>query len=162
MLHLTGDNNLIIRPTTTSMPKIKTPKIKTTDKTIPVCFIVLPKDGQVTFLSSPKVSLILLLFGAAAVVLSFFCFFCCLTAFASTLVSTFSCDSSFSSEFDLDRWISEHCSHVSGPEKWKDGRKWVFDVCPFNSDHNNRSAVITQQANGAISFTCHHNGCKDK
>ena len=81
---------------------------------------------------------------------------------APAVASTFSCDSSFSSEFDLDRWISEHCSHVSGPEKWKDGRKWVFDVCPFNSDHNNRSAVITQQANGAISFTCHHNGCKDK
>jgi hypothetical protein len=42
---------------------------------------------------------------------------------------------------------------------WKDGRKWVFDVCPFNPDHSNKSAVITEQSNGAIGFKCHHNGC---
>jgi hypothetical protein len=66
------------------------------------------------------------------------------------------------SDFDLDEWISVHCSNVSGPQTWKDGRKWVFDVCPFNPDHTDKSAVITQQSNGAIGFTCHHNGCKDK
>ncbi len=66
-----------------------------------------------------------------------------------------------SSDFSLDQWIADHCTDISGPQPWKDGRKWVFDVCPFNSDHTNRSAVITEQANGAIGFTCHHNGCKD-
>lgn len=64
------------------------------------------------------------------------------------------------SEFDLDSWIAEHCTNISAPQPWKDGRKWVFDVCPFNPDHTDRSAVITQQGNGAIGFTCHHNGCK--
>ena len=67
---------------------------------------------------------------------------------------------SYHEKFDLESWISKHCVNVSGPMPWKDGRKWVFDVCPFNSDHTNRSAVITQLSNGAISFTCHHNGCK--
>ena len=64
------------------------------------------------------------------------------------------------SDFDLDTWINTHCTDISGPENWKDGRKWVFDVCPFNSSHTNRSAVITQQGNGAISFKCHHNSCQ--
>jgi hypothetical protein len=61
--------------------------------------------------------------------------------------------------FYIDAWIAEHCPEAEGPIDWKDGRKWVFPVCPFNEAHDNRSAVITQQANGAIGFTCHHNGC---
>ncbi|MDD5698895.1 MAG: AAA family ATPase, partial [Victivallaceae bacterium] len=61
--------------------------------------------------------------------------------------------------FYLDAWIAEHCPEAEGPTDWKDGRKWVFPVCPFNEAHDNRSAVILQQANGAIAFKCHHNGC---
>ena len=63
------------------------------------------------------------------------------------------------SDFNIDNWIAEHCTNISGPMNWKDGRKWVFDVCPFNADHSNKSAVITEQSNGAIGFKCHHNGC---
>ena len=63
------------------------------------------------------------------------------------------------SSFYLDAWIAEHCPEAEGPFDWKNGRKWIFPVCPFNEAHNNRSAVITEQANGAIAFTCHHNGC---
>jgi hypothetical protein len=61
--------------------------------------------------------------------------------------------------FYIDAWIAEHCPEAEGPTNWKDGRKWVFPICPFNEAHDNRSAVIVQQANGAIGFTCHHNGC---
>lgn len=64
--------------------------------------------------------------------------------------------------FDIDDWIARHCPEAEGPEPWQDGRKWIFPVCPFNPDHKNRSAIITEQANGAIGFTCHHNGCKGK
>lgn len=64
------------------------------------------------------------------------------------------------SNFDLDTWINTHCHNISAPRTWKGGRKWVFEVCPFNPDHTDKSAVITQQANGAIGFTCHHNGCQ--
>ena len=76
---------------------------------------------------------------------------------ASVPVATY--ENSCSSDFDLDTWISQHCTNISAPQSWKDGRKWVFDVCPFNPEHTNRSAVITQQSNGAIGFKCHHNGC---
>jgi len=61
--------------------------------------------------------------------------------------------------FDLDNWISKYCPDAEGPQSWKDGRKWIFPVCPFNPEHNNRSAVITQQHNGAIGFRCLHDGC---
>lgn len=63
------------------------------------------------------------------------------------------------SSFDLDAWIAEYCPEAEGPTLWKDGRKWIFPVCPFNEAHDNRSAVIIEQANGAIAFKCHHNGC---
>lgn len=63
--------------------------------------------------------------------------------------------------FDLDNWIRDYCPELAGKEeKWKDGRKWVFDVCPFNPSHTNRSAFVAQLPNGAISFKCHHNGCR--
>ena len=65
-------------------------------------------------------------------------------------------------QFEIDSWISKYCPEAEGPEPWQDGRKWIFPICPFNPDHRNRSAIITEQANGAIGFTCHHNGCKGK
>ena len=64
--------------------------------------------------------------------------------------------------FELERWIALHCPDAEGPEVWQDGRKWILPVCPFNPEHANRSAVITEQASGAVGFKCHHNGCKDK
>lgn len=64
--------------------------------------------------------------------------------------------------FEISAWIGRYCPEAEGPEPWQDGRKWIFPVCPFNPDHRNRSAIITEQANGAIGFTCHHNGCKGK
>ncbi len=64
-----------------------------------------------------------------------------------------------SSKFDIDAWIANHCPDLGAPQPWQGGRKWVFPVCPFNEAHTNRSAVLIQQASGAIAFRCHHNGC---
>lgn len=63
------------------------------------------------------------------------------------------------SDFDLDAWIARFCPELGAPQVWKDGRKWVFPICPFNDAHRNRSAVLIQQSNGAIAFRCHHNSC---
>lgn len=76
--------SLIIKLTSESSPNTKSPKIKTTESTIPVCFIVLANDGQDTFLSSEKVSLIRLFLGGRLVLV-------CLDGFASffaTLLSS--------------------------------------------------------------------------
>ena len=64
-----------------------------------------------------------------------------------------------SASFDLDEWIARYCPGIGEAKAYKDGRKWVFPVCPFNSDHSNRSAVLIEQPNGAVAFTCHHNSC---
>lgn len=61
--------------------------------------------------------------------------------------------------FVIDQWIAKYCPELGAPREWKGGRKWVFPVCPFNDAHRNSSAVLIQQPNGAIAFTCHHNGC---
>ncbi len=39
------------------------------------------------------------------------------------------------------------------------GWKWVLDVCPFNAEHANGSAVVVLRANGALGFRCLHDSC---
>ena len=64
--------------------------------------------------------------------------------------------------FDLDQWIAERGLGVRGPEPWQGGRRWVFDVCPWNPQHTNGSAFIIQQSSGAIGAGCHHNDCSGR
>lgn len=69
--------------------------------------------------------------------------------------------------FDVAAWIREYDFKMTGPDRWRDRNgdecdRWVFDVCPFNPEHTNRSAFILQFPNGAISAGCHHNGCAGK
>ena len=61
--------------------------------------------------------------------------------------------------FDLDAWIAAHCPDLGPAQPYKDGRKWIFPVCPFHSEHTNRSAALFQNAAGAIGFRCLHNSC---
>lgn len=62
--------------------------------------------------------------------------------------------------FDVDAWIAQHLPDAIGPSEWRGGRKWVLPVCPFNSDHTNRSAFVIEQQSGALVFGCQHNGCQ--
>ena len=64
--------------------------------------------------------------------------------------------------FDLDQWIRDRGLDVSGPTDWKNGRRWIFRACPWNSNHDNGSAYILQFPNGAIAAGCLHNGCRGK
>lgn len=64
--------------------------------------------------------------------------------------------------FDLDRWIVDHGLCLAVEKPWDGGRLNVLEVCPFNTDHADRSAVITQSGDGAIGFKCHHNSCEGK
>ncbi len=60
--------------------------------------------------------------------------------------------------FDLPAWLEQHGVRHRGKEPWPGGGAgahcWVLDVCPFDPTHNRGEAVITQQPNGAIGFTC--------
>jgi hypothetical protein len=66
------------------------------------------------------------------------------------------------SAFDLDGWIAARCPELGASRPWKDGRRWLFPVCPFNPDHTDKSAVLIEHGSGAVSFRCHHNGCAGK
>lgn len=65
------------------------------------------------------------------------------------------------SSFDINLFVATHFPDAK-PQSYQGGTKWVLDVCPFNPDHNNRSAVITQAADGRLGFRCHHNSCTGK
>lgn len=65
------------------------------------------------------------------------------------------------SMFDLEKWIIEHDLDVTGPIQWKDGSKWIFNVCPWNPEHTNRSAFILRFPSGAVAAGCLHNSCRD-
>ena len=66
-------------------------------------------------------------------------------------------------DFDLEAWIAEHNLNVRGPMAWgKGGERWLFDVCPWNPAHTNKSAFIVRFASGAIAAGCHHNGCQGR
>jgi len=79
-------------------------------------------------------------------------------------VKTFSGNSSFK----IEEWIENHRSEfnkfgLSSAKEWNgSGKVWYFNVCPWNSEHTNRSAYIVKQASGAVGAGCHHNGCNDK
>jgi replicative DNA helicase len=67
-----------------------------------------------------------------------------------------------SSGFDLDQWITDRGLDITGSSEWKGGRRWIFPICPWNSNHDNRSAYIVQFSNGAVAAGCLHNGCRGK
>lgn len=65
-------------------------------------------------------------------------------------------------EIDLRDWIREY--GVGLPrytEKSKPGFRWfaVFDVCPFDASHTDRSAFIGQLNSGALVAACKHTSC---
>jgi AAA domain len=64
--------------------------------------------------------------------------------------------------FDIDSWIANRGLDIANKGNWNGGRKWIPAICPWNSNHDNRSAYIIKQASGAIVAGCHHNGCNDK
>lgn len=64
---------------------------------------------------------------------------------------------------DLEEWIRAHNLDVGTPKDWNGaqgrGRRWIFNVCPWNPAHTDKSAYLIQFTNGAISAGCKHNGC---
>ncbi|MDP2601894.1 MAG: hypothetical protein Q8S00_04795 [Deltaproteobacteria bacterium] len=64
--------------------------------------------------------------------------------------------------FDIDSFIAKSGLEISVASAWNGGRKWILKNCPWNSDHQNRSAFVLQFPNGAVDAGCHHNGCAGK
>lgn len=63
---------------------------------------------------------------------------------------------------DLDEWLREYgASLPSYHAKSRPGCRsfYVFDVCPWDSSHRDRSAFMGQFTHGPIFAGCQHNGC---
>lgn len=65
--------------------------------------------------------------------------------------------------FTLDKWLSQWGTalptyHAKPKESfWRSF--YVFDVCPWDPSHTNRSAFMGQMISGPIIARCHHDGC---
>ena len=72
-------------------------------------------------------------------------------------------ENNYSTEkFDLDAFIAKHNIQITKIENVAGGKKYVLDHCCFNESHRGKDAVIFQKDNGALSYVCLHNSCKDK
>ena len=72
-------------------------------------------------------------------------------------------ENNYSTEkFDLDAFIAKYNIEITKIENVAGGKKYVLDHCYFNESHRGKDAVIFQKDNGALSYVCLHNSCKDK
>ena len=72
-------------------------------------------------------------------------------------------ENNYSTEkFDLDAFIAKHNIDVTKIEQVAGGKKYILKHCCFNEAHSGKDAVIFQKDNGALSYVCLHNSCKDK
>lgn len=65
------------------------------------------------------------------------------------------------SSFNIDDFLSRHNIEIYKDGIYNGERKIVLKECPFDSSHGKDSAIFISN-NGAIKFTCFHNGCSDK
>lgn len=61
--------------------------------------------------------------------------------------------------FNIDEWIAKYAPDAGQPQSYKGGRKWIFNICPFNPEQDNKSATLTETPEGAIGFRCLHDHC---
>ena len=60
---------------------------------------------------------------------------------------------------NIEEWLREKGLDVSKVKEEVDRTVYVLETCPWNSNHTDESASITQFNNGAISAKCHHDSC---
>lgn len=64
--------------------------------------------------------------------------------------------------FNVDAFIRRHNLAVGPARDWHGATRWVFDVCPWNAEHTNRSAYLLKLPSGAVAAGCHHSSCRGK
>lgn len=72
-----------------------------------------------------------------------------------------STDGRFGAPLDLASFIAEHQLDVY-ESAYQGGTRWSFRVCPWNTEHTDRSAFLIQYATGAIAAGCQHTSCQGK
>jgi hypothetical protein len=63
--------------------------------------------------------------------------------------------------FDVEDFMARHGIETLYKGTWgAQIEKWLLAACPFNSEHNDKSAAIFRWSDGRLGFRCHHNSCK--
>lgn len=64
-------------------------------------------------------------------------------------------------EFDIESWMQKFgIGYTAKP--FRDGVKYVLDVCPFNDAHRSPDSSVFKYNNGKIGFRCFHNSCQGR
>lgn len=64
-------------------------------------------------------------------------------------------------QFDIETWMRKYgLAYTAKP--FREGIKYVLDVCPFNHEHKAPDASIFRYNTGAIGFKCFHNSCQGR
>lgn len=77
----------------------------------------------------------------------------------SKKVSTVHNKSVVKGSINIEEWLREKGLDVSKVKEEVDRTVYVLEKCPWNSNHTDKSASITQFNTGAISAKCHHDSC---
>lgn len=64
--------------------------------------------------------------------------------------------------FDVDGFLARHGIAVRRRGPWRDGLRWILEVCPFNPAHADGAAYVVQFSSGAVAAGCRHDGCANK
>jgi hypothetical protein len=64
--------------------------------------------------------------------------------------------------FNLDDFIARHNISVKRIEAYQGGRRLILDACVFDANHSGTTAAIIEGPEGALGYSCLHNGCTDK
>ncbi|MBZ9633391.1 hypothetical protein [Clostridium sp. FP1] len=64
--------------------------------------------------------------------------------------------------FDAKEWLEKHEIEISHTIEKDYGLCHVLKVCPWNSNHTDTSASVTQHHDGGISAKCHHDSCSEE
>ena len=69
--------------------------------------------------------------------------------------------------WDVERLLQQRNLEYSRDDNYRTdsgevATRFELEVCPFNLEHNDRSAVVIQWASGGVCFKCHHDGCTGK
>jgi hypothetical protein len=65
-------------------------------------------------------------------------------------------------KFNITDFLSKHSIRIKRSDSYQGGQRFILEQCVFNSDHKGSSAAIIELANGALAYSCQHDGCTDK
>lgn len=65
------------------------------------------------------------------------------------------------SGINVEEWLERYNIPVSHKKEYDDRTCYVLEKCPWNENHTDRGASITQFHDGGISAKCHHDSCSE-